>query len=1291
MADLLSKNTILPIHEVENETIIMAGNVYLIPPKKNMTISNRVLHLKDKPKGFDLNLPIDIFFKSLAEDQKENSIGIVLSGTGSDGTRGIRAIKEHGGMIMVQKPNDAKFDGMPNSAIATGLVDYILPVNEISSELDNFINHPKPFSAFVEDDNFLFNKDFNQLISLLFKKTNIDFSDYKLPTLLRRVVRRMSVTKSKTIRDYINFTISDDNELDTLYKEFLIGVTKFFRDVEAFEIIEKTIIPELFKDKKPFDKVKIWSVGCSSGEEAYSLAILIKEYIDLNNLEVDVKIFATDLDKQAIQKANIGAFTESIVADVSIKHLKKYFVKKDELYHISPQIRRMIIFSQHNIAQDPPFTKMDLITCRNLLIYLQSNLQQKIIGSFHYSLKPDKFLFLGPSEAIGEFSSALKVVSRKWRIYKNVVPTKTMNLGYHSAQVTKNSFYSKQKVNSQSFLDKKLTETLSHTLLEETGAASAFVDKDFELISADVDFNRFFKFPEKKLRSFNIFKILPQSISLALSTALRKAEKESQKVIYKDISVGLNSSLKNITLIVKPVKTSPTSLDNIYLIIFLTEKREGDNSKTIDNTKLLENSIQIKSSEDDRIFLLEQELSDTKANLQSMVEEIETSNEELQATNEELLASNEELQSTNEELQSVNEELYTVNSEYQEKIDEIAIVNSDLENLIKSTEIGTIFLDDKLNIRRFTPHAKKFFNILDNDLGRPITHFNFNLGNINYEDFLHDLNEILTLGKTSQKEVTFENKWFLKRTNPFFNAFHQIKGVVISFIEITEQKKLEQEKLSKANFLEKIIDVSPNILYIFNQKTSVNEFANKELAVQLGYTLDDIKNMGENLMLNIIHPEDLKNIDNHHKNIRNSKDGEVLEISYRLFDKNGEEKWYLSRDTIFKKDFKSGEVKHIGCAIDITEIKKSEEILLNNNYTLKEKVNTTTNELNKVEAKYQKLYHSAPDMFVSVDPITSKILECNQTLLNKTGYTREEIVGTSILDIYHSDSKLLAKESFLLFASSGEVSNSELKINKKEGGYIDVNLNVSSVKDENGNILYSSSSWRDISALKNIMSELEELTYASTHDIKAPINNISSYLSLLKDNKSIADKPSLEAIYWIEENVKNANKTLNNLMSVAKARTLVLGNLEGVSIEKAFQEALITYNSLLESRNIKISSNFKDCKTVLFSESYLISFLSNLLSNAIKYQSKERDLIIDVFSFKIDGYHCISVRDNGIGINLSEDENLVFGLFKRASDQKEGSGLALYLMRKILNKIGSKIEVKSELKEGSTFTLYFKN
>mgnify|MGYP000501212030 CR=1 FL=1 len=1292
MADLLSRNTDLPIHEVFEGVVVKAGNVYLIPPKKNMTINNGVLHLTDKPTGFDLNLPIDIFFKSLAYDQKENSIGIVLSGTGSDGTRGIRAIKELGGMLMVQKPSNAKFDGMPNIAIATGLVDYVLPVSEIPNELINFIKHPKSLTNFEEDKDFLFKKDFNRLISLVHKKTNKDFSDYKLPTLIRRVVRRMSVNKSQTIRDYLNYVEDNENELEILYKEFLIGVTKFFRDNMAFDYIEKEIIPKIFKNKSLKDNIKIWSVGCSSGEEAYSLAILVREYMEINNIIIDVKIFATDLDKEVIHKANKGVFTESIVADVSLGLLKKYFIKKDDLYVISPVIRKMIIFSQHNVAQDPPLTKMDLISCRNLLIYLQPNLQQKIIGGFHYSLKPDKFLFLGPSESIGQFSSSLKVMSRKWRIFKNVVPTKTMNLGYLNNTFSASQFFTKEKINKESLQEKQLTETLSETLLEETGAASVYIDKDFDLISADGNFKEFFEFPEKKLRSFNIFKILPQPISIALSTALRKAEKESQKVVYKDILIpGKKDTIESLTLIVKPIKILTSSLHNIYLILFLVDKNDSQKLNLVSKSSLITKNQDFRDISKERIILLEQELSDTKANLQSMVEEIETSNEELQATNEELLASNEELQSTNEELQSVNEELHTVNSEYQEKMEEIAAINSDLENLIDSTEIGTIFLDKNLNIRKFTPTVKKFFNIIESDIGRSISHFNINFGEDDDRSFVETLKHVLNTGESFEKEIFHGNsKWYLKRLNPFLNSTREIEGLVISFVNITPLKSLEVEMDNKNIFLQKVIDVIPNILYIFNQETQTNEYANKELYTYLGYSASEIQNLKEDLMPKTMHPEDLRGMVTHFKKIKNSKEGDILSFEYRMKHKNGKYKWFLSQDSIFQRINGTNNVKHIGVATDITQLKESQESLRLVNESLENKVLLRTNELKIAEQKYHKLYDNAPDMFVSVNPESGKIIECNKTLLIKTGFTRANVIGKNIIDMYSNDVKNDALIVFNNFVKTGKVSNKELKINKKDGGFIDVNLNVSSVKDSNGNILYSSSSWRDITDIKNVLSELEELTYASTHDIKAPINNMASYLTLLKEDDKITNANSLEAIKWIDANIKSANNTLENLMSVAKARTVVLDNLIEIDIENSFNSVVSTLKDKLLISEISFTTDFSNCKSIKFAESYFKSMIHNILNNAIKYKSLKRDLQISVKSFSIDNFNCISITDNGIGIDLQEHGEHVFGLFKRANDNTEGSGLALYLIKKIVEKTGGKIDVESELDKGSTFTLFFK-
>ena len=932
MVELLSKNTVLPIKEVTQAETIKPGNVYLIPAKKNMHLKDGKLYLRDKPRNFNLNLPIDIFFESLAEEQKEHAIGIILSGTGSDGTRGMRSLKEHGGMLMVQSPNNADFDGMPNSAIATGLVDYILDVEDIPNELINFIENPNFVKKELEDNSFLNGKDFNALIEIVFNKTGVDFSSYKLPTLARRIIRRMSVNKCTNLKQYISYISKNEIEAETLYREFLIGVTKFFRDSDAFKYLEEHIIPEIFKDKLPRDTVKLWSVGCSTGEEAYSLAILLQEYKEKNNLDIDVKIFATDLDKDAIVKASKGVFSESIVADVSENRLKKYFIQKDDFYYINPLVRKMVIFSQHNAVQDPPLTKMDLITCRNFLIYLQAKLQHKLITSFHYSLNKNRFLFLGPSETTGSYANTLKIYSKKWNIYQNQLPLKSLTFNNKLPNIKREDAYLSRARRSQDNYEQKLAENLSETILEEFGAASAYIDKDFELISADGELRNFFQFPEKKIRSFNILKILPNSIAVTLSTAVRKVNSSKQKIIYRGVEYyhPQQNNLRKLTLIVKPISTTNNSDNfNLYLLLFLNEKfvpNIGEDTK-------LENSTSMFKLDKERISLLEQELLDTKANLQAMVEEVETSNEELQATNEELLASNEELQSTNEELQSVNEELYTVNSEHQEKIEEVIKLNEDLENLITSTNIGTIFLDKDYRIRKFTPAIKQIFKLIEADIGRPLSHFNTTLGEKN-ESLLEDsIKKVLESGTIIEKEIKFKSKYFLKRSLPYRDNFNNVKGCIISFIDITEQKFLENELKNTNKFLNNIADIIPSIIYIYNQKTNTNEYANKELTTTLGYTTEDLELMGANLVPEIFHPDDLKNIDNHFKNIRNNKEGVIHELEYRVKKKNGGYVWLLSKDIIYERIPRSKFVKHIGISTDISKIKEIQQKLEDANLT----------------------------------------------------------------------------------------------------------------------------------------------------------------------------------------------------------------------------------------------------------------------------------------------------------------------------------------------------------------------
>ncbi|TVQ93986.1 MAG: PAS domain S-box protein [Bacteroidetes bacterium] len=826
MVELLSKHTRMNVLRAEDGMEVLPDSIYLIPPKKNMTIFHGKLFLTEQNHQHVINLPIDIFFRSLADDFADRAIGVILSGTGSDGTLGIRAIKGAGGMVMAQDDTSAKFDGMPKSAIATGLVDYVIPAERMPKELLKYVEHPLSNADEEEKDLSIFENSLAKIMALIREKVGVDFSYYKPNTIIRRLERRISINQIESFEAYISFLQQSPSEVNILYKELLIGVTKFFRDTESFEIIKQQVIPQLLKNKEKDETIRIWSVGCSTGEEAYSIAILLKEFMDFSGQERDVKIFATDLDKESIEYGSFGFYPESIMADVSVDRLKKYFTKKEKGYLIQEDIRKMVIFATHNIIKDPPFSKIDLISCRNMLIYLKPVMQKKILTLFHFSMSKNGFLFLGSSESLGDHTKNFNTISSKWKIYtykegftsENVNDLLVPNLSQRkkSKDLTENAFNVPVGKNVN-------TENIFESVINEFIPPSIIINENYEIVHIFNDVNKFVNFPAGKA-SFDILNLIRKELSTTITIAIHKAFKENKEIVYKDFKLKEKGSIILLNIKVKPLKEKS---NNLRLLLIAIEEKKTYRQKSTDKHQ---QSVEYDTNQ--QIKDLELELKYTKENLQATIEELGTSNEELQATNEELISSNEELQSTNEELQSVNEELYTVNSEYQNKIEELTQLNNDINNLLKNTSIGTIFLDRNLRIRKFTPAVASAINILDMDIGRPIHHLALNSL---YATFIEDIENVLRTLIPKETEVQGKNKnWFFMRILPYRTVENAIDGVVITFFDITERKLFEEKIERKSKLLISVLNNSPIASTILDNKgniTYANQMAEKVLGL----------------------------------------------------------------------------------------------------------------------------------------------------------------------------------------------------------------------------------------------------------------------------------------------------------------------------------------------------------------------------------------------------------------------------------------------------------------------------
>jgi len=805
LTDLVKRYTRMQVFEVEDGMAVKPNCTYIIPPNRDMAFLNGTLQLLEPSAPRGQRLPIDFFFRSLAQDQHERAICIVLSGTGSDGTLGVREIKAEGGMVMSQNPESTEYDGMPRNAIATGLVDYVLPPAEMPAQLLTYAAHafgkrPYPVSTQIPKTEDILKKIF----ILLRAQTSHDFTHYKQNTINRRVERRMAVHQIEKMDEYLRYLQQTPAEVETLFRDLLIGVTSFFRDPEAFEALQEQSIPRLFADKPAGSVIRVWVPGCSTGEEAYSIAILLQEKLEALKQSYKIQVFATDIDSRAIDAARSGIYPASITADILPERMVRFFVQEMEggAFRIHKSIRDMMVFSEQDMIKDPPFSKMDLISCRNLLIYLNGELQKKLIPLFHYALNPSGFLFLGTSETIGEFIDFFSVIDRKSKLYQRKEelhglyrPTIRRFLPPLTEETAVLRTFRKTPVENKLPL-RDLTEK---ALLQQYDPVGVMVDERGDILYLYGRSGLYLEPSPGETGVNNILKMAREGLRQELTIALHKAVACKETVYHPGLRVKTNGDFTSVHLTVRPVTSEPvTSLSPALFLVVLEKARDMNPEPSLRDVVVEDHSI----DNDKRIADLRKELQAKEEYLQSTNEELETSNEELKSANEEMQSVNEELQSTNEELetskeelQSVNEELATVNTELQSKVIELSRINNDMSNLMASTGIGTIFVDHQLHILRFTPAVTQVINLILTDVGRPVGHIVSNL--MGYDHLVEDVRAVLNTLIPKEIEVTTRmGACFSMRIRPYRTLENVIEGAVITFIDITEIKQI-REKLQE--------------------------------------------------------------------------------------------------------------------------------------------------------------------------------------------------------------------------------------------------------------------------------------------------------------------------------------------------------------------------------------------------------------------------------------------------------------------------------------------------------------
>lgn len=819
LGELLQRFTKMQVFTVTDRLKVKPNCVYVIPTNKSMSILNGSLHLFEPIEARGLRLPIDFFFHSLANDRQGQSIGIILSGVGSDGSLGLSAIKEQAGIVLVQEPATAKFDSMPRAAIEAVMVDFVAPANELPEKLISIV---KPSSLIASKTPQSLEKDTSSLekiIILLRAQSGHDFSLYKKTTLYRRIERRMGIHQLLKIASYVRYLQENPAEVDILFRELLIGVTNFFRDPAVWELLREKIIPPLFTKLPHGHVLRAWIPACSTGEEAYTLAIVFKEALEKLNMtkNFSLQIFATDLDSTAIDKARKGIYPANIVTDVSLTRLNRFFIKTGDHYRLNAEIREMVIFAQQNVIKDPPFTKLDFLSCRNLMIYMDAELQKKLLALFHYSLNPAGLLILGSAETNGLQAGLFTTLDAKLRIYQRRGAVKAEELigfpsSFSQSKLGLTEMQPKAKVtdNVQTLTDKLLLQKFlpASVLMTETG----------DIIYITGSTGKYLE-PAAGKANMNVFAMAREGLRHELPGAFRKAMQNYEKVVLNNVRVSNNDGTLLTNVTIQQIE-KPLPLKGKILVFFADVP--NTNLKTSKQKEALTSGNALNAELEFDLQRLNEELQSTREEMQTSQEELKSTNEELQSTNEELQSTNEELTTSKEEMQSLNEELQTVNAELQSKVDDFSRVNNDMSNLLNSIEIATLFLSKELKIRQFTIPATKIFKLRESDIGRLFTD---QVTDLVYPEMYNDTQEVLRTLVFKEKAIaTLDGRWFNIRMMPYRTTEDKIDGLVITFIDITKSKRLENALLENEMTLRSFIQAVPGVIVGLSHEGNVIEF-----------------------------------------------------------------------------------------------------------------------------------------------------------------------------------------------------------------------------------------------------------------------------------------------------------------------------------------------------------------------------------------------------------------------------------------------------------------------------------
>jgi two-component system CheB/CheR fusion protein len=1256
LAELLQHVTTMPVKQVTVKTVVKPDHVYVVPPNQHLLMLEGHIAASPNMQIEDRRAPVDIFFRTLANTHGPNAVCVILSGTGANGSMGLKRIKEMGGAAFVQSPREAEFNEMPRNAISTDLVDAVLAVAEIPSHIIAYKERLQTVHISMdaekrpEDQQHALREVFTQLRL----RTGHDFTNYKRPTLLRRIERRINVRNLPDLNAYALYMQENPEETTALLKDLLISVTNFFRDKKAFETIETEILPTIIRNKTAENQIRIWVAGCATGEEAYSFAMLCAEQV-LNMIDAPkIQIFATDIDEAAIIQARDGLYTINDAADVSPERLRRFFNKEGDEYRIRREIREMILFANHNFIKDPPFSHLDLVSCRNVLIYLNSAAQERVMETFHFALSPGAYLFLGSSESADGANDLFSPFNREYHIFQKRQVASSRAYPVPESIPTSFKFEKLPKING--LLEQAATPTeritfgdLHQRLLEQYAAPSIIVNEEHDIVHLTERAGRYLQVGGGE-PSKNLLKLVRQELRLELRSALYQAVQRHSAVETRQLKVTIDDRTETITMHVRPVLQTSDVARGFILVLF--ERVEDD---AAGQDVVLSADEPVARQLEEELIRLKTQLRASNEQHEFHAEELKASNEELQAMNEELRSAAEELETSKEELQSINEELRTVNQELKIKVEETTLASNNFHNLINSVDIGTIFLDRSFRVAFFTPAARQLFNLIPADYGRELSDITSKLA---YDNLLSDAEFVLERLQSVEREVrTTDARVFLMRVLPYRTAEDRINGVVVTFIDVTARKQTEEALRTSEERMRLLIESAKDFaIFTFDRARRVNTW-NTGAEAMMGYTEAEIIGQQGDILFT---PED------------RAKDAPSFEIQKAADEGFAEnERWHLRKDG--SRFYGSGTVRplrdgserllgFVKIMRDLTEAKRAEQ------------------------AKYflASIVESSEDSIVTLN-FDNVITSWNKGAENLYGYRAEDVIGKSVslISLPNEIKVLLNNIQRVIESQKVETHDTSLL---KDGQQMNLEVMLSPIKNAKNEIMGVSTIARNTTARKQLEQQKDEFIAVASHELKTPVTSIKGYTEILLDKFQRAN--DLDNVAIMQKLNLQVDRLTNLMSDLLDTTNLAEHDLKLHYTTFDLNEVLDAQIKQLQLIAVKHEFIFTHDtpQTVTADKERIEQVITNLLSNAVKYSPNGGKVVIR--TQKVEDGVKVSFTDNGLGI-AEEYRHKVFDRFFRVNnlpkERLPGMGLGLYISARIIHHHGGLIDVISKLGQGSQF------